>query len=92
MLIAFDPAKDAANQEKHGLPLIDAAFLEWEAAIVWQDVRFDYAETRMCALGYIGERLYFVAFVDREQVRRVISFRKANQREFNDYVCYLEER
>jgi len=86
MLIAFDPAKDAANQEKHGVALIDAAFLEWDTVVTWQDVRFGYDETRMCALGYIGERLYFVAFVDRGEFRRIISLRRANDREEKRYA------
>jgi len=92
MLIEFDPDKDAINRDKHGLSLGDAAMLDWDAAATWQDDRFDYGENRMRGLGYIGERLHHVAFVDREQVRRIISFRKANKREFNDYVRYLEER
>jgi len=92
MLIEFDPAKDAINRRKHGISLGDAALVDWDDALIWADDRVDYGEMRMCALGHIGTRLYFVAFVDRGQVRRVISFRKANKREFNDYVRDLEKR
>ena len=35
----------------------------------------------MCAIAYIGNRLYYVVYVDRDQSRRVISLRKANLRE-----------
>jgi len=66
--------------------------LDWDNAAIWLDRRFDYGEDRMRGLGYIEERLYHVAFVDRGQVRRVISFRKANTKEINDYVRYLEKR
>jgi len=88
----FDPAKDAVNIAKHGISLGDAALLDWDAAAIWPDTRFDYGEARMSALGYIGTRLYFTAFVDRGHVRRVITFRKANKKEFNSYVRHLEER
>jgi uncharacterized DUF497 family protein len=85
MQITFDAAKDKANQSKHGVPLSDAAKLEWDDALIWQDTRHDYGEARMVALGAIGERLYCVVYVVRENARRVISLRKANQREFDDY-------
>jgi len=32
-------------------------------------------------IGYIGERLFNVVFVDREGIRRIIRLRKANLRE-----------
>jgi len=86
MKIIFDHAKDATNQSKHGLSLSDAAKLEWEDALIWQDTRRDYGESRLIALGAIGERLYCVVFVDREDARRVISLRKANNKEKIIYV------
>jgi len=86
MQIQFDPAKDAANRVKHGISLGDAALLDWDEAVIWTDVRVDYGEVRMSALGYIGLRLHFVAFVDRDHIRRIITLRKANKREYNDYA------
>ena len=40
----------------------------------------------MIALCAIGERLYCVVYVDREDVRRIIGLRKANYREVMDYA------
>lgn len=37
-------------------------------------------------LGYTGLTLYFVAFVDRVPVRRIISLRKANRKEVKRYA------
>jgi hypothetical protein len=34
MRIEFDPAKDLANQDKHGVSLAMAVELDWEAALV----------------------------------------------------------
>ena len=86
MRIEFDPAKDAANQTKHGVSLSLAGDLDWEAALVWVDERFEYRVTRMIALVPKTEILYYVAFVDRGEVRRVISLRRANRREVKHYV------
>ena len=63
-----------------------AGELDWEAALVWVDERFDYSETRMMALAPKTEILYYVAFVDRGEVRRIISLRRANRREVKHYV------
>lgn len=86
MQITFDEAKDKANQSKHGVPLSDAEKLEWDDALIWQDTRRDYGEARMIALCAIGERLYCVVYVDRNEVRRIISLRKANNKEKILYV------
>jgi len=86
MYFEFDPAKDRANQAKHGVSLILAVELDWEAALVWVDGRFKYSETRMIALAPKTGILYYVAFVDRGEERRIISLRRANRREVKYYV------
>ena len=86
MRFEFDPDKDRANQAKHGVSLVLAIELDWESALVWVDGRFEYKETRMIALAPKTEVLYYVAFVDRGEVRRVISLRRANRREVKHYV------
>jgi uncharacterized protein len=86
MQIEFDPTKDAANKAKHGVSLLVAAELDWEAALVWVDDRFEYNEMRMIALAPKTAILYYVAFVDRGEVRRIISLRRANRREVKHYV------
>jgi uncharacterized DUF497 family protein len=87
----FDPGKDAANLSKHGFSLAAAAQLSWDAALVWIDDRADYGEVRMIALAPMGDTLLFVAFVNRESARRIISLRRANRREVNHYVKAIEE-
>jgi uncharacterized DUF497 family protein len=86
MKITFGEEKEAANQAKHGVSLSEAEKLEWDDALIWQDTRHDYGEARMVALGAIGERLYCVVYVDRDDVRRIISLRKANNKEKILYV------
>jgi hypothetical protein len=86
MRLDFDPDKDVGNQSKHGVSLSLAAELDWEAALVWVDERFEYGELRMIALAPETNVLYYVAFVDRGDVRRIISVRRANRREVKHYV------
>ena len=87
MEITFDPAKDAANIAKHGYSLSEARSIDWDSALVRDDDRADYGEHRQRALGVIGNRGFFVAFVEREGLMRVISLRKANKREVSEYVA-----
>jgi uncharacterized DUF497 family protein len=84
--IQFDPTKDAKNTEKHGVSLAAAAGFEWADAVTWPDQRQDYGEERFAGLGYIGDRLFYVVFVARVEARRIISLRKANQREVKRYA------
>ncbi len=86
MRIEFDPAKDASNQAKHGISFALAQTLEWDAALVWVDERYEYGELRMIALAPETNILYYVAFIDRGEVRRIISLRRATRREVKHYV------
>ncbi len=86
MQYEFDPAKDESNLEKHGVSLADADEFEWEAAVVREDTREQYAEPRFEAKGYIGDRLHVLVFCIRGDVVRVISLRKANSREVKSYA------
>lgn len=63
--------------------------LEWEWALVEIDHRSEYGEVREIAYAPIKNRLYFVAFTRRDTVLRIISLRKANQREFDYYVSKI---
>jgi uncharacterized DUF497 family protein len=83
--ITFDPAKDAKNIEKHGVSLNLVARLDWSMAVTEEDDRFEYGEERLISIGPIEGRLYVVVFTEREGVRRIISLRKANRREFRRY-------
>ncbi len=85
MEIEFDAAKDAANREKHGVSLGEAAQLEWDRMVTEIDTRQVYGEVREVGYSVMGERLYCVVFVRRDEVTRIISLRKANRREVDDY-------
>ena len=85
MKLTFDSAKDSSNIEKHGLSLAEAKFLDWAGALNWIYSRKDYGEVRYVALVPMRQRLYYVVYVDLRLVRRIISLRKANNREVDIY-------
>lgn len=68
------------------MSLADADGFEWEAAVVREDARKQYAEPRFEAKWYIGDRLHVMVFCLSADVVRVISLRKANKREEMSYA------
>ena len=91
MELAFDAAKDASNRAKHGVSLAEAARLDWDRTLAKPDLRADYGEQRQIGYGPIGRRLYCVVFVDRGDTRRIISLRKANNREIDRYEAEIDK-
>ena len=86
MKITFDALKDTVNIDKHGITLAAANQLEWDTLWTMPDTRHDHGENRQIGYAYIGLRLYCVVFTDRDESRRIISLRKANNREINHYA------
>jgi uncharacterized DUF497 family protein len=78
----WDPAKNERNIDERGLDFADAPELWQSPMIVWPDRRRDYGENRYNALGNLRGRIVVVTFTLRDvDVCRVISMRKANERE-----------
>ncbi len=76
-----DESKRLANLAKHEVDFRDLEGLDWDEALVFEDRRRDYGETRLIALAPLGARLHVVVLVERHGERRIISARKANSRE-----------
>ncbi len=77
MEIEFDPKKSAKNENERALP--------FGLARISRDDRHDYGEERFVAFVPKNGRLYVVCFCLREKTTRVISFRKANEKEVTSY-------
>ena len=90
MNVEFDPDKDRANVEKHGVSLHRAEDID--IALVVEDARFDYGETRYRAFGFIGEEAYCLVFTVRDGTVRAISLRRASDKEMERYVGTKESR
>ncbi len=86
MRYEYDPKKLAANVAKHLVWFDLADDFEWDTAAVIADNRRHYAETRFCATGLIGQRMYVLVFCFRATRIRLISLRKANPREVLRYA------
>lgn len=82
MDIEFDPAKDAANRDKHGLSL--GAFVEMAIAAIVEDTRFD--EPRLRIYGTIDGAWCCAAVTIRDGAFRVISLRRAHAKEIKRHV------
>jgi uncharacterized DUF497 family protein len=63
------------------------AFLD-PKRIVRKDTRWSYGEDRYQLLGAIEHRVFVVVYTIRSSAIRIISARKANQREVTDYEDY----
>ena len=88
MEFEFDPEKSEENVRNRGLSFEFAPLIFEGPFIEEQDARIDYGETRFIATGPIaalGDRIFVVVYTWRENIRRIISFRKANDREVRKY-------
>ena len=86
MQIEFDPAKDAINLGKHGVSLsFGSQVLSDPARLDVLDVRVDYGEDRFIAYGLVDGRVWVCVFTNRPAAYRILSVRKANERETERY-------
>ncbi|MEQ8741837.1 BrnT family toxin [Parasphingorhabdus sp.] len=81
MKITFDPEKRQRTLEARGLDFADAATIFQSRHISQLDDRQDYGEKRFITYGYIGNRIVAMVWTERGTTRRIISLRKANERE-----------
>lgn len=86
MLFEWDERKAAQNLVKHGVPFEYAVrgFLD-PHRLDRADTRRDYHEERRLILGKIESRLFVLAYAPRGRIIRLISARKANEREERQY-------
>jgi uncharacterized DUF497 family protein len=92
--VAWDAAKNLANQRKHGLSFEEAQelFLSGRDYLeIFDDAHSD-TEDRFIAIGPIARGLVLGVWTERdEDTVRIISARWATKRERSLYVHYLEE-
>ena len=91
MAITYDSAKREWTLWERGLDFEDAAavFAGWTLDI--PDLRRNYGEPRVNTVGYLGNRMVIVCWTPRGDNRRVISMRKANDREKARYQKRSDE-
>ncbi|MDH4377303.1 MAG: BrnT family toxin [Ramlibacter sp.] len=82
----WDEAKSEACFRERGFDFAYAlrAFLDRDR-LVQQDVRRSYGEDRYQVTGKIEGRLFVLVYTPRQGAIRIVSARKANQREVKQY-------
>ena len=81
MEITFDEAKRQLTLLKRGLDFARAGEIFEGVEYTWIDDRSDYGEVRYNTFGTLDNRLVSVTWTIRIGKRRIISMRKANDRE-----------
>jgi hypothetical protein len=81
MQIEFDSSKQVATLAKRGLDFTRASDVFASKHLTRIDSRQDYAEDRFVTTGWLDGRLVMLVWTPRGEVRRIISMRKANERE-----------
>jgi len=90
MRYTHDVRKRAANLKKHGLDFSDApTVIESDAALTFEDRRFDYGEQRFVTLGVLREKVVVIITAETDEEIRVISMRKAERNEEEIYYSGL---
>lgn len=90
MEIEFDPAKREKTLAERGLDFAMAGQVFAGRHYTAPDLRADYAEVHMFTIGLLDGRMVVIVWTPRGAARRMISMRKANDREQSRYAAYLE--
>lgn len=86
MNFEWDEAKSEACFRERGFDFAYAACAFFDPdRLIQADTRRSYGEERYQLLGKIEQRLFVVVYTPRDDVLRIISARKANQREVRHY-------
>jgi len=85
MQIEFDSGKRDKTLAERGLDFARAGEVFAQVVATAKDERFLYGEERFTTFGLLDGRLVVVAWTLRGAVRRIISMRKANEREQSRY-------
>ena len=85
MKVIYDEAKRQLTLQKRGLDFATADEVFDGTEFTLADDRIDYGERRFNTFGKLDGRLIAVTWTIRDGKRRIISMRKANDREQNWY-------
>ncbi|MGC2461284.1 MAG: BrnT family toxin [Steroidobacteraceae bacterium] len=89
MRITFDPAKREKTLIERGLDFRRAKEVFEGVHLTRRDDRCDYVEQRFITAGRLDERIVILVWTPRGRARRVMSMRKANDREIKRLAPHL---
>jgi len=90
MRITFDAVKREKTLRERGLDFARAREVFDGLTITLPDQRQDYGEPRFITVGWLDERLLVLVWTPRGLARRIISMRRANEREIDKYKQSLD--
>lgn len=90
MKIEFDPEKRQRTLIERQLDFARAGEVFNDRYFTLQDQRNDYGELRYLTVGKLDGRMVVVVWTPRGEFRRIISMRKANEREQAGYAKYVD--
>jgi len=90
MEFTWSEAKRAANLKAHGLDFVDAPRVFEGVTFTFEDDRFSYGEQRFFTLGLLAGVPVSLVHTETEHEIRVISFRKATNREAQIYFAQIQ--
>ena len=79
--VEFDQAKRDVTLAERGLDFADAVSVFEGRSVTFEDERRAYGESRFITIGELGERMVVIVWTPRGDARRIISMRRANDRE-----------
>ena len=86
MKLEFDAEKRAATLELRGLDMARAGEVFDGPTLTVEDERRDYGETRYITVGFLDGTMVVLVWTPRDDGYRIISMRKANERERKHYT------
>ena len=89
MQIDFDPDKRDKAMAERGLDFARADEVFAATHFTAEDAREDYSETRYITVGKLDGRMIVMVWTPRGKVRRIISMRKANEREQEKFAHHF---
>jgi uncharacterized DUF497 family protein len=86
MKIEYQQAKRDATLEERGVDMARAGEVFDGDTLTVEDDRQDYGEIRQITIGFLDGRMMVMVWTQRGNARRIISLRKANEREQKTYA------
>ena len=90
MEFTWSETKRAVNLKAHGLDFVDAPHVFEGLTFTFEDDRYSYGEQRFVTLGLLAGFPVSIVHTESDHEIRVISFRKATNRETNIYFSKIQ--
>jgi uncharacterized DUF497 family protein len=85
MKLTWDEEKRQKTLQERRLDFADAGRIIEGTSLTFPDQRKDYGEDRFVTVGFLDTRMLVIVHTQRGDATRIISMRKANEREIEHY-------